>query len=188
MTQASNGARPEFLIDQLKVALPGLTRSEARIAQWLILNEQAAVMETGAPLAAKTGVSEITVGRFMRAFGLNAMVGLRDRLRGDILARQVSADSRRQQLHESPLGNILRAEAEAALALSAQFENERWAEALAKLTQARTVHVTGFQSIRGLADGMDAFVILHQLAAELGPATARRLAAWPELLKKVEFF
>jgi DNA-binding MurR/RpiR family transcriptional regulator len=284
MNQASNEPEPEFLTDQLKVALPRLTKSEARIAQWLILNEQAAIMETGASLAAKAGVSEITVGRFMRAFGLNGMVGLRDKLKGDILARQISADSRRQRLLSSPLGNILRAEAEAVLALSAQFDSDGWAGSLAKLASARSVHVTGFQSIRGLAEdfarrmsilrpqvrfvsahdgmlaewvdlgpedmvvlfditpyareaagmvqlardrGADVLVItdemnawagaltphvlhahtkvgaylestgplavaanliLHQLAGALGPSTARRLAEWPNILKKADLF
>ena len=52
------------LIARLRAILPELTKSEARIAQWLMLNLASAGMETGASIAAKTGVSEITVSRF----------------------------------------------------------------------------------------------------------------------------
>ena len=44
-----------------------LTKSEAVIARWLILNEATLALETGSSIAAKTGVSEITVSRFSDA-------------------------------------------------------------------------------------------------------------------------
>jgi len=141
-----------FLIDRLRAALPNMTKAEAQIAQWLILNEATAIMETGASLAAKTGVSEITVGRFMRSLGVNGMPGLRDTLRADNLARQLQMNTRRQLLSDTPLGAILRAEAEAVLALSEQADGPDWAVAMHAMAQAHAVHVTGFQSIRGLSE------------------------------------
>jgi hypothetical protein len=41
------------LTAHLRAALPGLSKSEARIAQWLILNEAAAMIETGARLGGR---------------------------------------------------------------------------------------------------------------------------------------
>lgn len=61
--------RPELpedspLAARLRSHSGDLTTSEAVIMQWLILNERTLGLETGASVAAKTGVSEITVSRY----------------------------------------------------------------------------------------------------------------------------
>ena len=63
---------------RLRILMPGLSKAESRVAQWIIQNEMHAALETGASLAARAGVSEITVGRFLRKLGLSGMQGLRD--------------------------------------------------------------------------------------------------------------
>lgn len=169
------------LTDRLRAALPGLSKAEARVAQWLILNEAAAMMETGASLAAKAGVSEITVGRFMRSLGLAGMVGLRDQLRTDRLARQIHVDDRRQRLSGTPLGAILRAEAEAVLELAAQVDGPGWMAAMQALANARNVHVMGFQSIRGLAEDFARRLSIVRSAVRFVSAHDGMLAEWLDL-------
>jgi len=137
---------------RLRILMPGLSKAESRVAQWIIQNEMHAALETGASLAARAGVSEITVGRFLRKLGLSGMQGLRDALREDNLAQQVQIGDRRKRLSTSDMGVILRAEAEAVLDLANQVDGQRWAEAVAAIGKATSVHVTGFQSIRGLAE------------------------------------
>lgn len=140
------------IIEQLRILMPGLSKAESRVAQWIIQNELHAALETGASLAARAGVSEITVGRFLRKLGLSGMHGLRDALRDDHLAQQVQIADRRKRLSTSDAGIILRAEAEAVLELAKQVDGPNWAEAVAAIGSAKSVHVTGFQSIRGLAE------------------------------------
>lgn len=140
------------IVARLRILMPGLSKAESRVAQWIIQNEMHAALETGASLAARAGVSEITVGRFLRKLGLSGMQGLRDALREDNLAQQVQIGDRRKRLSTSDMGVILRAEAEAVLDLANQVDGPLWAEAVAKIGTASCVHVTGFQSIRGLAE------------------------------------
>ena len=169
------------LTDRLREALPSLSKAEARVAQWLILNEAAAMMETGASLATKAGVSEITVGRFLRSLGLAGMVGLRDQLRMDSLARQIRVDDRRQRLSGTPLGTILRAEAEAVLELAAQTDGPGWVAVMQALAAARTVHVMGFQSIRGLAEDFARRLSILRPAVRFVSAHDGMLAEWLDL-------
>lgn len=150
MSLATEESAP--IVERLRTLLPGLSKAESQVAQWIIQNELHAALETGATLADRAGVSEITVGRFLRKLGLSGMQGLRDALREDNLVQQVHIADRRKRLSTSDAGVILRAEAEAILDLAKQVDSPRWAEALKAIDNASAVHVTGFQSIRGLAE------------------------------------
>lgn len=128
----------------------GLTKSEAAIAQWLVMNAAVLGLETGASVAAKTGVSEITVSRFLKRAGFKGLAGLKEELQSAHLA-QVSPDHF-FRLPEGELGAILRRDAEAVLALAAEVEKPSWPGAIQAIAGAEEVFVTGFQSIRGIAE------------------------------------
>lgn len=137
---------------RLKAILPELTRSEARIAQWLILNEATAGLETGGSLAVKTGVSEITVSRFLRRIGYKGMPALKEALQVSAGARLVNSNDRYMRLLEGELGTLIKRDAEAIFGLGAQVNRPEWQDAVARIDNADEVFVTGFQTVRGLAE------------------------------------
>lgn len=127
-----------------------LTRSEAMLAQWLTLNEAVIGLETGASIASKTRVSEITVSRFLRRLGYKGLAALKAELQSSGAASMPSASSIR--LLDGETGDLIRRDAEAVLALSDQVARPEWAQAIEAIQQAAHVYVTGFQTVRGVAE------------------------------------
>ena len=129
-----------------------LTRSDERIATWLSLNESSLPLETGASIAAKTGVSEITVSRFLRRIGYRGMAELKADLGSTAAKLQVNAADRYMRLLEGEMGALLKRDADAILGLGAQTSKSEWEAAITAIDQADEVFVTGFQTVRGLAE------------------------------------
>lgn len=152
MATASPGFSEPPLVARLRAILPELTRSEARIAQWLILNLSSLGMETGASVAAKTGVSEITVSRFLRRIGFRGMAALRAHLQETGVNLHLDGAERYLRLLEGELGALIRRDAEAVLGLGAQIARPEWQDAIATVAGADEIFVTGFQTVRGLAE------------------------------------
>ena len=130
----------------------GLTKSEAVIAQWLILNEATLGLETGASIATKTGVSEITVSRFLKRAGYKGLQGLKEDLQSALVHAHVAPTDRYFRLLDSEIGAILKRDADAVLALAHEVEKPSWAQAIDAIAAADEVFVTGFQTIRGIAE------------------------------------
>ena len=89
----------------------GLTR-----AQWLVLNEATLGLETGSSIASKTGVSEITVSRFLKRAGYKGLQGLKEDLQAALVHAHVSPADRYFRLLDSEIGAILKRDADAVLA------------------------------------------------------------------------
>ena len=140
------------LAARLRAVEGELTKSEAMIAQWLMLNEAGLPLETGASIAAKTGVSEITVSRFLRRLGFRGMTELKAEIGSPAAKLHIHATDRYIRLLEGELGTLLKRDADAILGLGAQIARPEWAEAVATLAAADEVFVTGFQTVRGLAE------------------------------------
>ena len=133
-------------------ALEGnLTRSEALLAQWLRLNESSLGLETGATIATKTGLSEITVSRFLRRLGYRGIAGLKEDLQASGAARLGGSDLY-LRLVDNELGTLLRRDAEEVLAIAAQIERPEWSQAIQSIHGAAEVFVTGFQTVKGAAE------------------------------------
>ncbi|PYF08168.1 RpiR family transcriptional regulator [Rhodobacter viridis] len=150
MTDRSEPQSPSPLLLRLQAVEGSLTKSEAVLAQWLTRNEAALGLETGATIAAKTGVSEITVSRFLRRLGYRGMAALKE----DLLERgaaQLPGADLGLRLLDGEMGTLIRRDAEAVLALAAQVARPEWAEAVAAIHAADGVFVTGFQTVKGAA-------------------------------------
>jgi DNA-binding MurR/RpiR family transcriptional regulator len=130
----------------------GLTKSEAVIAQWLILNEATLGLETGASIAARTGVSEITVSRFLKRAGYKGLQGLKEDLQAALVHAHVSPSDRYFRLLDGEIGAILKRDADAVLELAHEVEKPTWPQAIDAIAAADEVFVTGFQTIRGIAE------------------------------------
>lgn len=129
-----------------------LTKSEAVIAQWLVLNETILGLETGASIASKTGVSEITVSRFLKRAGYKGLQGLKEDLQAALVHAHVSPADRYFRLLDSEIGAILKRDADAVLALAHEVEKPTWPQAIDAIAAADEVFVVGFQTIRGIAE------------------------------------
>ncbi len=140
------------LAARLRSLSSGLTKSETVIVQWLMLNEATLGLETGASIANKTGVSEITVSRFLKRAGYKGLQGLKEDLRAALVHAHVSPSDRYFRLLEGEIGAILKRDADAVLALAQEVEKPVWAQAIDAIAAADEVFVTGFQTIRGIAE------------------------------------
>lgn len=152
MTQAAQESEETALAARLRSVQADLTKSEAMIAQWLLLNEATLAMETGTSIAAKTGVSEITVSRFLRRIGFRGMAGLKAEIGSPAAKLHIHTADRYMRLLEGELGTLLRRDADAILSLGAQITRSEWEAAITSIDQADEVFVTGFQTVRGLAE------------------------------------
>lgn len=140
------------LASRLRGISGGLTKSEAVIAQWLVLNETSLGLETGASIAAKTGVSEITVSRFLKRAGYKGLQRLKEDLQAALVHAHVSPSDRYFRLLDSEIGAILKRDADAVLALAHEVEKPSWHPAIDAIAAADEVFVMGFQTIRGIAE------------------------------------
>lgn len=152
MNQTSAYPEDSTLAARLRSVQVDLTKSEAKIAQWLLLNEPSLPMETGASIAAKTGVSEITVSRFLRRIGFRGIAELKAEMGSPTAKLHVHAADRYMRLLDGELGTLLKRDADAILSLGAQISRSEWEAAITALDAADEVFVTGFQTVRGLAE------------------------------------
>ena len=152
MSQADRESEETALAARLRGMQADLTKSEAIIAQWLLLNEATLAMETGTSIAAKTGVSEITVSRFLRRIGFRGMAELKAVIGSPAATLHIHAADRYMRLLEGELGTLLRRDADAILSLGAQIARSEWEAAITAIDHADEVFVTGFQTVRGLAE------------------------------------
>jgi len=152
MSQADRESEETALAARLRGMQADLTKSEAMIAQWLLLNEATLAMETGTSIAAKTGVSEITVSRFLRRIGFRGMAELKAVIGSPAAKLHIHAADRYMRLLEGELGTLLRRDADAILSLGAQIARSEWEAAITAIDHADQVFVTGFQTVRGLAE------------------------------------
>jgi len=151
MSDPANLPTPSPLLLRLQAIDGSMTKSEAVIAQWLEHHEADLGLETGATIAAKTGVSEITVSRFLRRLGYRGMAALKEDLRGRGAA-QLSEGGLYLRLLDGETGTLIRRDAEAVLALGTQIARPEWAQAMAAIHAAEEVYVTGFQTVKGAAE------------------------------------
>lgn len=136
----------------IRSKLPGLTKSEARIARYILNNEARVGLETGASLAAATRVSEITISRFLRKLGFRGIRDLKSQLKAKITPEQVPSTERFMRLLSSSESALIETEAQAMRKLSSQLARPEWAEMCKALHAADRVFVTGFQTVRGMAE------------------------------------
>lgn len=145
----SHGGLVEF-VGKLENALPNLPKQEARIAQYMLLNLNTLGPETGKSLASRVGVAEITVGRLMRRLGYNGTKDLKALLRQHY---SVDGHTETPKHDMTPhLKQVLQAEISVVRNVFDQTTNEHWDRASELIVNSSKIYVTGFQSVRGLAE------------------------------------
>lgn len=141
------------LREQLETVLPELSNLEAQVAQYMLLNIGDLSFETGASLAGKVGVSEITVSRLLRRLGYEGMRGLKRELRNQLMNRELLSEVASSNLDvPKPFSEVLDLEIEAIRDVFRQCASPTWTRLIKTISEADNVYVTGFQTVRGLAE------------------------------------
>ncbi len=139
--------------EKLNGILQDLPRLEAQVAQYMALNISDLSFETGASIAKKVGVSEVTVSRLLRRLGYQGMRGLKQALRNELFNREPDIDSE-AAVQEVPdeMARNMDLEYKALGEIYQQRASPLWGRIVQSVVGAESVYVTGFQSVRGMAE------------------------------------
>lgn len=140
----------EDLLSRMRAELPGLPKQEAKVAQYILLNLDGLSFETGRTIARKVSVSEVTVGRTLRRFGCNSVKGLKALLQKQYTVAGSMPVTRGELSYL--WRDRLNAEQAVLQTVFEQREASVFEEARRALAGAHEVFVTGFQTVRGLAE------------------------------------
>lgn len=138
------------LMSKLEQSLASMPKQEAKVAQYMLLNLNTLGPETGKSLSEKIGVTEVTVGRLMRRLGYNGTKHLKELLREHYAVGGVTS-SRGHQL-EPHFQKAMEAELSAIRNIFEQTNSANWEIAARLISDSERVYVTGFQTVRGLAE------------------------------------
>ena len=139
--------------EELRTALPGLPKLEAQVAQYMLLNVANLSFETGASLAEKVGVSEVTVSRLLRRLGYQGMRGLKGQLHSELLERGPIDETELATLEVlKRYATTLELEYKALHEVFQQCSTPLWNQLVQTVVGVDRVYVTGFQAVKGIAE------------------------------------
>ena len=138
-------------VSRMEQGLPDLPKQEAKVAQYFLLNLSAISFETGKSIAQKAGVAEITVGRMLRRFGCAGMKDFKAMLRHRYSVAGQALEDDDTALPDD-WQDQMNAEMRAVRTVYAKIGTPAFQAAERYLSEAAEVYVTGFQTVRGLAE------------------------------------
>ena len=132
------------------------TKSEREIAAYVLANLRQIPFETGATIAEKVGVSQMTVGRFLRSIGYERLRDLKEDLRSQSINPGFMVTDRLKNLNKNSgegqdLQANLQRDIEAQIAVYEFVGSDVWRNSIEKIISADAVFVTGFQTLEGIA-------------------------------------
>ncbi len=144
------------LPDRIKDRFARMTRSERAIASYMLGNLHLLPFENAAAIAAQVGVSQMTVGRFLRSIGYAGIGEVKDELREAALTPGLKIGDRLERLRvKSRAGKDthrnLQHEVHALVSVYEIVGTPLWDRAIARLVESDTVFVAGFQTVSGMA-------------------------------------
>ncbi len=175
-------SQPEYAAastaQKLKELIPTISVAEARVAQFILLNLDQISFETGASIAEKAAVSQITVSRFLKRAGFKGISSLKQELKKELLmadkvmSERLPVDSFYRENFKNELQAMMR--------LYSQFETDVWEGIVGCINAAKRVYVTGFQSIRGTAEDVSRRLALARDGVQYLSPHDGMLAEWLE--------
>ena len=144
------------LEQRLRAGFTRFTPSEKAVASWVLANITRLPFETASTIADAVGVSQMTVGRFLRSLGYNGLSELKRGLRAQLGAKPVLISDRVARIGQDGetgerLGANFELEVEALLAVYEQVGSDAWTRTAERIANAGTVFVAGFQTLEGIA-------------------------------------
>ena len=143
---------PRF-VKQMQGAIPTLPEQEARVAQYMLLNADYLGFETGASIAKKAGTSEVTVSRLLRRMGYRGMAGLKQEIKAGHVSENLNVEGQSSPTElDSQMKDILDSEIHSLVNVFRQVSSPLWGTIIQTLLDADVIYVSGFQTIRGVAE------------------------------------
>lgn len=149
-----------LVLNSLRSNYRNLTKSEKKLATYILSRPNCLVLDTAAKIAEDAGVSPMTAGRLLRKLGFDGITDVRRRLRVDLygpddnslwsMDRRYEAFTTYRATHKT-LNESLAAELAAIRAAYDVTTTPTWARAIEALTEAERVIVSGLHMARGLA-------------------------------------
>ena len=130
----------------LRSSYQDLTKSERRIADYIIENEKNIMEQTISDIAANTGSAEITVSRFCKKLGFSGLQSLKIALAGELFTpdESIYQDIHRTDSYESLAGKIFQNINDGLQDTLKLLDFKTIEKAVAVLCKARSVAVYGF--------------------------------------------
>ena len=163
---------------QLREAMTDLTNLEAQVAQYMALHLGDLSFETGASLASKVGVSEVTVSRLLRRLGYEGMRGLKRELQSELSALEPVDETALQEPTPPPFAAVMELEFKALRSVFQQCATPTWRNLIDTIDAADRVYVTGFQTVRGIAEDCARRLALAKSDVRFLSAHDSMLAEW----------
>lgn len=138
------------VVSLLQNRMGALSRAERKIASHILENVGRLHLETGASIARATGVSAMTVGRFVRALGFASLKALKRKAEAEQTGSGGQGDMDRPAGNR-PLHDRLQADLDAVAQAHGLAAQQNFGPAMRAIERAATVHVLGFPAVRGLA-------------------------------------
>jgi DNA-binding MurR/RpiR family transcriptional regulator len=141
------------LFERIEARSSEMTRAERLLAAYLAANVRELALETAASVARKSGVSPMTVGRFMRTLGYDSFDDIRreaSRLGGAPelrIASRFEQYSRVARARSEQLGR----EIETVAGAYDLASGEHWDAMVRQVAASQRVFVAGYQTVRGIA-------------------------------------
>ncbi len=148
-------SRP-LLQDRLREKYPDLTRAEKSVANYMLTHFERLAFETAASIAEHIGVSQMTVGRFLRKLGYNGLPDLKTDLLSQIEAPPLLVSDRLGRIRAEGTGDAWDNFDMDVAALQSAYAlrgTSAWDAAIYAICAAQKLHVAGFQTIAGIASG-----------------------------------
>ena len=144
------------LAQRLRDGFPGFTRAEKAVATYMLGNLRQLPFDSAASIADRVGVSQMTVGRFLRALGYQGLSELKAELRRGfdatpLLISERVARIRRSAAKQGKLGTNFEREVESLVAVYELVDTPAWRRVVDLLALSDEVHVAGFQTLAGMA-------------------------------------
>jgi len=148
---------PKEILERLNSSDLRRSRSDRILAQYMERHLAELPFETARSIAAKVGVSPMTVGRFLRRAGFDGMEPLKQELRN---ARTNPAwqmkgrvDTLQADIREGKLlAQLINQQIDNLQSVYDLTTGPEWQEAIDALIAATEIHVTAYQNIRGIAE------------------------------------
>lgn len=144
------------LQDRLREKYPTLTRAEKSVANYMLTYFDRLGFETAASIAENIGVSQMTVGRFLRTMGYNGLPDLKSDLLSQMDAPPVMVSDRLDRIRAEGACDIWDNFDMDVAALQSAYSlrgSPAWDAAILAISSAQKLHVAGFQTIAGIASG-----------------------------------
>ncbi|MBS99230.1 MAG: RpiR family transcriptional regulator [Oceanospirillaceae bacterium] len=169
------------LAKRLQESIPDLSASEARVAQYILLNLHQMAFETGASIAENAAVSPITVSRFFNKMGFKGISALKRELKQEMTEVEGEGPAASPGAGGFSYEQTLAAESQALAGIARQVQSSMWTGMVKEIAAADRVFVTGFQSVRGLSEDFGKRLGLARGSVQYISAHDSMLSEWIEV-------